>query len=212
MDLVPQMEDTYGAPWLLIHRANFQKVLAAKADSLGVDVRLGCTVDKDALSNLYISSACVDGQLRADAIVGSDGLHSICRTEVQSDTLRTTGDIAYRITIKVEDMRKHDDLVDLLESPNINAWMGSGAHVVSYVLKGTGLYNFVFICRVHLDGVEDMKDTFAQWDPRLKTLLDIAKEVRKWDLHTSYEMDTWLHPQHNMTLLGDACHAMAPCL
>lgn len=212
MDLVPHMEDTYGAPWLLIHRANFQKVLAAKADSLGVDIRLGYSVKKDALSNLYLPSACGDVQLHADAVLGSDGLHSICRAEVQSGTLRTTGDIAYRITIKAEDMRKHDELVGLLESPNINAWMGPGAHVVSYVLKGTGLYNFVFICRVHLDSVEDMKEFFSQWDTRLQMLLNIAKESRKWDLHTSDEMDTWLHPQRNMTLLGDACHAMVPYL
>ncbi|CAD6575314.1 MAG: hypothetical protein ASARMPREDX12_007217 [Alectoria sarmentosa] len=158
LDLVPYMEDTYGAPWLLIHRANFQEVLAAKADSMEVDILLGCSVSKDVFSNLYVSSASGDVELHADAIIGGDGLHSIWRTEVQPGTLRITGDIAYRVTIKAENIRQHENLVPLLGSPNINAWMGPRAHVVSYVLKGTGLYTFVFICRTRLDRIEDMRE------------------------------------------------------
>ena len=109
-------------------------------------------------------------------------------------------------------MKKRPELSKLLEVPVVNAWMGPGAHVVSYTLKGTGLYNFVFICRVQLDGLDDMRKFFQEWDPRLCMLLDIAGTTKKWDLYTSNEMETWIHPDGRLALLGDACHPMHPYL
>lgn len=212
--LIPSMEDTYGAPWLLIHRANFQKALAREAEKLGVKFRMGFPVTKINHSPLSIASSLTDKAIRVDAILGADGLHSMCRSEVQAncDSVLVTRDMAYRITIRADDMRKDTRLSKLLEIPVINAWLGPNAHVVSYTLKETGLYNFVFICRVQLDGIGDMHEFFKEWDPRLRMLLEIAEKPRRWDLYTSNEMETWLHPKSAFALLGDACHPMHPYL
>ncbi|KAL8904742.1 MAG: hypothetical protein Q9207_003073 [Kuettlingeria erythrocarpa] len=120
--------------------------------------------------------------------------------------------MAYRITIKAEHMVKHHELSKLLEIPVINAWLGPNAHVVSYTLKGTGLYNFMFICRVQLETLDDMRQFFKGRGPRLCMLLDIAGATREWDLHTSRMMNTWIHPNSAFALLGDACHPMHPYL
>ncbi len=47
--LVPSMEDTYGAPWLLIHRANFQKVLAIRSRETWCEVSNGISSHQDRL-------------------------------------------------------------------------------------------------------------------------------------------------------------------
>lgn len=147
--LIPNMEATYGAPWLLIHRANLQKVLAQEALNLGVKIQFGVQITSLGRSSLLIRAS-KGAVIQADAILGADGLHSMCRSEIQADSesVLVTNDTAYRITIKAEDMLKDEKLSKLLEIPVINAWLGPSAHVVSYTLKGTGLYNFVFICRL----------------------------------------------------------------
>ncbi len=43
-------------------------------------------------------------------------------------------------------------------------------------------------------------------------LLDIAGATRKWDLHTSRMTNTWIHPNREFALFGDACHPMHPYL
>ena len=213
--LVPFMEEAYGAPWLLIHRANFQKVLAKEAERLGATIELEFQVTKITCTSTSIVVSSAGGvEIRPDVLLGADGLHSACRAEIQgsSNSHVVTENIAYRITINTEDMQSHPELVSLLESPDINGWMGPGAHVVSYTLKETSLYNFVFICGAHLGDVVEMRDFFRAWDPRLRLLLDIAQGVSKWPLCTSVGTGEWVHPKANFALLGDACHAMLPFL
>ncbi|CAF9908045.1 MAG: hypothetical protein ALECFALPRED_004207 [Alectoria fallacina] len=214
--LVPFMEEAYGAPWLLIHRANFQKVLAKEAERLGATIELEFHVTEiTCTSTSIVVSSAAGAELRPDVLLGADGLHSACRAEIQqgsSNSHVVTENMAYRITIKAEDMQSHPELVSLLESPDINGWMGPGAHVVSYTLKETDLYNFVFICGAHLGDVVEMRDFFRGWDPRLRLLLDIAQGVSKWPLCTSIGTGEWVHPEANFALLGDACHAMLPFL
>lgn len=160
--------------------------------------------------------------LHADVILGADGLKSVCREALlgRPDPPCFTGDLAYRIIIKAEDMKKHPNLRELVEKPAINYWMGPHAHVVCYLLKGGGLYNVVLICPDNLPSqvntakadLEEMRDFFKQWDPTLKALLGLVQETSKWRLQNSREMKSWRHPGGKFALLGDACHATLPYL
>ena len=106
-------------------------------------------------------------------------------------------------------MKKHPDLRELAEKPAINYWMGPHGHVVCYLLQGGGLYNIVLICP---DNLQEMREFFAGWDPKLKTLLGLVQETTKWRLLNSEEMESWSHPSGSFALLGDACHATLPYL
>ncbi|KAL2041259.1 hypothetical protein N7G274_006204 [Stereocaulon virgatum] len=221
LNMVPYAENRYGVPYLHIHRADYHRILVSEAERLGVKVHLGSIVTGIDFDKAIIR---MKGRpdFQADLILGADGLKSICRESLlgRPDPPHLTGDLAYRIIINAEDMRKHNDLRSLAEKPAINYWLGPRGHVVCYLLQGGGLYNIVLICPDNLPemvntakaDLQEMRDFFAEWDPKLKTLLEMVQETTKWRLLNSEEMDSWSHPSGNFVLLGDACHATLPYL
>lgn len=220
-NMIPYAETQYGVPYLHIHRADYHRILVAEAERLGVTVALDCTVVKIDFENpsIHLKNK---PEFHADLVLGADGLKSTCRESFlgHPNPPCLTGDLAYRIIVKASDMRKHPDLRDLAEKPAINYWMGPDAHAVCYLLKGGDLYNIVLICPDNLPervstakaDVQEMRDFFEKWDPKLKTLLGLVQETSKWRLQNSKEMKTWSHPSGKFALLGDACHATLPYL
>ena len=219
--MIPFAERQYGVPYLHIHRADYHKILVAEAKRLGVTIVLDSTVTNVNFEEplVYLKDRSV---FRADLILGADGLKSICRGCLlgHPDPPCLTGDLAYRIIVKASDVRRHPDLRELAEKPAINYWMGPDSHAVCYLLKGGDLYNIVLICPDNLPegittakaDVQEMRDIFEKWDPKLKTLLGLVQETSKWRLQNSTEMKTWSHPSGKFALLGDACHATLPYL
>ena len=208
-------------PYLHIHRADYHKILVDEAIKWGVKMQLGSTVTKVDFEKPSVH-VLDKPEVHADLILGADGLKSICRESLlgQPDHPHLTGDLAYRIIVKAADMKKHPELRDLAEKPAINYWMGPDAHAVCYLLQGGGLYNIVLICPDNLPemintakaDVQEMRDFFDKWDPKLKAILSLVQETSKWRLQNSKEMDTWCHPSGKFALLGDACHATLPYL
>jgi salicylate hydroxylase len=159
---------------------------------------------------------------KADLVIGADGLKSVCREALlrRKDPPRLTGDLAYRIIVPASEMRKHPALLDLVDSPAINYWLGPDSHAVGYSLKGGDLYNIVLACPDNLPSfvntakadLREMTSFFSSWDPRLRAVLGLVKETSKWRLQNSEEMDRWSHDSGKFALLGDACHATLPYL
>jgi salicylate hydroxylase len=220
--LIPHCEAVYGHPYLHIHRADYHKILVEEARRLGVTIELNSCVTSIDFEQpaIYINDR--TEPFLADLIIGADGLKSVCREALlgRPDPPHLTGDLAYRIIVPAEAMRAHPLLTDLVETPNINNWMGPDSHVVSYLLKGGNLYNIVLACPDNLPelinqqkaDLQEMNDLFKTWDPKLRALLELCKDTSKWRLQNSKEMKTWSHPSGRFTLLGDACHATLPYL
>lgn len=218
---VPYCEQRYEAPYLHIHRADYHSILVDEARRLGATIKLNCHIEGIDFEKPAVH---ISGQpeFEADVILGADGLKSVCREALlgHADPPRLTGDLAYRIVVKAEDMMKHESLVELALNPAINYWMGPDAHAVCYLLKGGGLYNIVLACPDNLPelistsqaDIQEMCDFFKDWDPRLRTLLSIVQETSKWRLQNSEEMEHWCHPSGKFALMGDACHATLPYL
>ena len=221
LNMVPYAEQRYGVPYLHIHRADYHKILVGETERLGVQMRLGCIVTSIDFDKGLIRMR-DKPDFQADLILGCDGLKSMSREALlgHADPPHFTGDLAYRIVIKAEDMKKHPDLREMVEKPAINYWMGPYGHVVCYLLQGGGLYNIVLICPDNLPemlntakaDLQEMRDFFEKWDPKLKILLGMVQETTKWRLMNSEEMDSWSHPSGKFVLLGDSCHATLPYL
>lgn len=218
--IVPDFEDHYHAPYLHIHRADYHRILLQEAERLGVTILLGSAVsdvDFDEPSVHVLGKP----KFHADVILGADGLKSKCREVLlgRPDPSPLTGDLAYRSVIQASRIRSHPALRDLVAKPAINYWLGPSSHVVCYLLQGGDLCNIVLICPDNnlLDSatsvkadVQEMRDVFAAWDPRLRALLDLVQETSKWKLRSSVELETWTRGK--FALLGDACHATLPYL
>jgi salicylate hydroxylase len=214
-------QDTYGAPYCNVHRADYHDLLVAKCRSLGVEVLLGSHVAHADLSAPSITLA--NGTtLTADLVIGADGLKSKLRALLlnRPSPPYLTGDLAYRILISAAKMREDPDLVELATTPMFNIWMGPQAHAVCYLLKGAQVYNIVLCCPDNLPtdvniapaAPGELESFFAPWDPRLQKLLALSHDVSKWRLQNSRQLETWVHADGKFTLLGDSCHATLPYL
>lgn len=219
--MVPYVEERYAAPYLHIHRADYHKILVAEAEQLGVRILLGSAVSKIDLERPLVY---LDGkpEFRADVLIGADGLKSKCREAMLGypDPPRFTGNLAYRIIVKVEDMQSYPDLRELAAEPAIQYWMGPEAHAICYFLQGGRLCNLVLVCPDDLPDmvntakadVQEMREFFRAWDPKLQQLLGLVQEASKWRLQNSEELESWSHSNGKFVLLGDACHATLPYL
>ncbi|EEQ28523.1 putative salicylate 1-monooxygenase [Microsporum canis] len=217
----PYTFERYGLPYLHIHRADYHRILLHEAESLGVDIRLDSTVFD---INFEAPAVRLLGKpdFHADVVIGADGLRSVCREAMLGHAAppHLTGDMAYRIIVRGEDLRQHPELAELADRPGMTHWVGPNGHVVCYSLKGGELLNVVLVCPDDLPetvnlanaGLDEMRTFFRNWDPRLRSLLRLVKKTQKWRLRVSEEMGSWSHPSGNFVLLGDACHATLPYL
>lgn len=122
------MDESYGAPYLHVHRADYHAMLLRLATSSGrVKLRLGCTVvdcnpDPSALSVTLQTGEIIRD---IDLIIGADGVKSLIQgvvTGKKSDP-RPTGDAAYRAIIPCDVLRSDPELRPFVEIPEMTAWM-----------------------------------------------------------------------------------------
>jgi salicylate hydroxylase len=208
-----------GTPHLLIHRAEFLKVLFHEALKLGVVVRFDSIITGIDFTkpSLEVSGT---GEVLYDVIFGADGQKSYCREIFlgRLDPPRFSKDLAYRIVIPLSECEGNEELSELLGNFDINCWMGPNAHVVCYQLKGA--LNIVMVGpdshSAWADGwqvdLQEVDTVFEGWDPRLRMLRQLSKGVLRRHLLSSHEMDTWSHANGTFALLGDACHVATPHL
>lgn len=227
-----------GAPFWDFYRMNLHKCLLDRAAQLGATL-----VTNARVTNFTVSSDeslctvfCADGRsFEADLVVGADGINSKLRETFlgREDPPVPTGDLAYRLLLKTDEMRKDPDLRQFVNEPQVNYWVGPGKHAVNYVLRGkastsddykndpTLLFNMVLLVPDDmpagantLEGnIEEMRAHFADWDPRIPKLLSMCDSVLKWRLMIRPGLEpTWSHPSGTFTMLGDAVHATLPYL
>ncbi len=220
-----------GAPFLDFHRANLHRCLLDRAVELGSNIITNAKVQNFAISDegAMASVLLADGRvLAADLVVGADGINSTLREAFlgRQDPPQATGDLAYRLLLNTSDMLHDPELRPFVDNPQVNYWVGPGAHAVSYVLKGGELFNVVLLVPDDLppDGastatgdVEEMRAHFSGWDPRLRKLASLGSgtgsSVLKWRLCIRPGLNpTWSHPSGAFTMLGDAVHATLPYL
>ncbi|OQD70016.1 hypothetical protein PENDEC_c027G06289 [Penicillium decumbens] len=223
-----ESEKKYPGTWYRdFHRADLQRCLVDRALELGVQVTCNARIEDVQVSadGAMATAIAADGrQWESDLVIGADGVFGKL-TECllgHSDPPVKTGDLAYRLLLSTEEMRKDPELAPFVNDPQVNYWLGPDAHAVNYVLRGGGLFNMVLLVPDDIPeeslastiegNVEEMCALFEGWDPRIQKLLKLCESVQKWRLCIRFGEFDWAHPSAAWVMIGDAVHATLPYL
>jgi salicylate hydroxylase len=80
---------------------------------------------------ILATAIAADGrQWDGDLVIGADGVFGKLTEELlgRSDPPVKTGDLAYRLLLSTEEMRKDPELADFVINPQVNYWLGPDAH------------------------------------------------------------------------------------
>ncbi|KAF9895260.1 hypothetical protein FE257_000162 [Aspergillus nanangensis] len=221
-------EAQYPGTWYRdFHRADVQRCLVDRALELGVRMTCNARVVDVVVSadGTETTAVAADGRRwTGDLLVGADGVFGKL-TEVllgRVDAPVKTGDLAYRLLLSTEEMRKDPELEGFVNDPQVNYWLGPDAHAVNYVLRNGELFNMVLLVPDDIPeeslassvqgNVEEMCALFEGWDPRIQKLLKLCQSVHKWRLCIRFGDYDWTHPSASWVMLGDAVHATLPYL
>jgi len=202
--------ERWRAPYGVLHRTTLQRALLAAVEKQPLcSLHLGVRLDHPSPE----AFATITGH-HPDLIVGADGVWSQVRTIVPQGPIPTfSGNIAWRLTVP---SRKAPAA---LKVNAVTAFMGPGAHLVSYPLKEIDGYNVVAISsglnpgqtwQAHANAKQHdlLMRQFSLWHSQIQELLSQAKDATFWPLY-EVERGRW-HNEQNTVLIGDAAHAMMP--
>ncbi|KAJ5932592.1 hypothetical protein N7516_007081 [Penicillium verrucosum] len=211
--------EEFGVPWIIIHRVDYHRILLDEAIRLGVDLQLGAEV-----KDIYTEEPAVllaDGRyISADVVIGADGQMSTVRKAVlgSSHSPVPTGDMAYRATFSRDQLEALDDekVNELCQKIAVTSWLGPEKHTIFYPLRGGKEFNLVLMRPDNLSSdsrreqgdINEMRESYADWDETLQKLVSCVPSVYKWKLTHLSELESWT--KGSVALLGDACHPTLP--
>ncbi|PMB68810.1 3-hydroxybenzoate 6-hydroxylase 1 [Beauveria bassiana] len=217
------MEERYGAPYLVVHRAVLHNLLRRHAIAAGAELRLGSKVVRYDWAAGAVELH--DGsRVAADLVIGADGINSFARRQLLGDTTnasaRPTGLAAVRAMAEVAQIQADPQLASVadLETYSSQLWIAPGRSVMAYLIKEAKLFNVVLS---HPDDIDmsrftpDEYKAFAQdlvkdFEPRVRRLVDIAlPTMQNFPIHAVPPLPRWTSPSGRFLLVGDAAHAMS---
>ncbi len=202
----------YGAPYYIFHRADLLDALASGLDHSAIHLghRLtGLEERSDRVVLAFDNGAQVD----AEYVIGADGIRSVIRQALYgADNPTYTGQMVWRALLNGADVPE-----DVIEPTGHIQWVGPGCHLLAYYIRAKKMVNIVTQedtdkwveegWSTHGDPNE-MRLSFPNPEPRLKTLLSLVTECSKWGLFTRPLTQNW--GRGRIQLIGDAAHAMLP--
>lgn len=208
-------EERYGAPYLLVRRADLHQALLETARALPtVSIETGWPIHSFEQFGEDIVVRTDAHARRGRALIAADGLWSGLRTQV-CDTagMIYTERTAWRATLEP------DKLPEELQGPWTGLWMAPNAHLVHYPVAAGNAVNVVAVITERWTAGEGWGEEidpeflfphYAKWDARLRQLLEDAEGWRRWLLHDVPPLRRWT--LGTVTLIGDAAHPMLPFL
>ncbi len=214
-DLGVDCRQRFGAPYWMVHRGDLHAVLARELERLSPkSLRMGASAQGVTQVDNAATLQLDQGSVTGDIVIGSDGVHSAVRDAIfESPKAKFTGLMAWR------GLAKMADLPEDLRRPVGTNWIGPGAHVITYPVRGGELLNFVGVVEnvswtseswseagTQADCVAD----FSHWNPLVQTAIAAIETPYRWALVERQPIETWV--KGRIALLGDACHATLPFL
>jgi len=217
--------DTYGAPYVTVHRADLHRVLLQKLMRSGLaQLHLDSEVEavQQAADGIQICGASLPASLtefsQFSAMVGADGLWSATRQFVVPPTTpRVTGLLAYRALLPMK------FLPEKLRLQDVNVWLGPRLHAVLYPVQCGECLNLVVVVQgqppANLDDWDHAghkEELDRVMGPIHADLRDMLAAVPAWRLWPLCDRPPLKGPHEmakgRIALLGDAAHPMRPFL
>ncbi len=167
--------------------------------------------------------------VECDVLLAADGVKSVIRAQIlaalkHDASVVDTGQAAYRIMLKREEMAHDPELLELIDSDRVTRWIGEKRHIIAYPVSSKSIYN---ISTVQPDtnfaaapsatyttkgSKSAMLQIFDDFCPKIHRMLNLVPEgeVCEWKLRVHAPLPTWVHG--SVALLGDACHPTLPHL
>ena len=222
----------YGAPYWAIHRGDLQAALTAAAqEAHDVTLRLDSRLEDYAVHANGVTIAYRQGhralEERALALVGADGLWSAVAERAHGHRPpRFARRVAWRALVPTAQVEGE------FCAPIVHLWLGPGAHLVHYPVKGGTLVNIVGIlhdARVPSE-MRDLRDAQqavvspscdvqdglvrhcarTRWCEPARALVERPARWQKWALY--HRRSPFPGGRGPVTLIGDAAHPMLPFL
>mmetsp|Transcript_12832 Transcript_12832/g.34545 ORF Transcript_12832/g.34545 Transcript_12832/m.34545 type:complete len:414 (+) Transcript_12832:108-1349(+) len=222
MPLGKRVESKFGFPYLHIHRADLHEILLRAVRDASPAIRLENNVRVATVEQQPTHAAVrsTDGkQYSAKVVIGADGIRSAVRGALfaSESPPRFTGCVAWRALIPAA---KLENVVQV--RPRATIWVGPGAHLVHYFVRGGTLVNVVAVVEVpqgnwnegepwtQPGNKSELIAAFQGWNPDVCKLLSAIgdDEASRWALFDRNPLPRW--SKGRATLLGDASHPMLP--
>lgn len=215
-------ETRWGAPYLVVHRADLQYALqqaVAEVASISLTLDAGVTGfgTLDTGVRVSIKERGILRTVEGDALIGADGIHSTVRARLLGgpDTPRETGRTAWRALIPLA------SLPPAFQVSETGLWLGADAHVVHYLVSGGRVLNVVAISRDRADHPDSdfwaasgdaarIAARFARWPQSVRELIAAAPTWTTYPLADRDPLPAW--NAGPVALLGDAAHPVLPFL
>lgn len=203
----------YGAPMYNIHRADLVQILfdAVPADSIRLGARCVAVSQTDDAVEVRLQTG---ETLRADVLVGCDGIHSVVRKHLRGEEEKHFANILmWRSLIPAE------RLEGLGLEERGNYWFGPGRTLITYWVRPKNLYSVLASVPAHevqreswteSGDIDELLRSFEDAEPRARAMLEQCRTAFITGMYYRDPIASWTSGR--ITLLGDAAHPMVPFL
>jgi salicylate hydroxylase len=209
-------EARHGSPYYQIHRVDLHAALLDAV--LKIDPQalvLGSRAERVHEDANGAEVVFTDGRkVRADLLVGADGIKSVLRQHVVDEAPASfTGQVAWRLSIPTERIPVHlrPDVVSSI-------WCGPKNHAVMYYMRSGDVLNFVGCVERPWEEEswtarkpwEELDQDYTGWHPIVRAAIELVDRDQcfRWALNNRVPVMTWSSAR--VALLGDAVHPTLP--
>ncbi len=199
IELKDQCRSRYGAPYVVIHRADLlDTLLAAARKQKTISITVGSEVSSLAADKEAVCFIAGKDPRKAELLIAADGVHSEIRRTLTGQSAIDLSQTAWRATINQPWSE------DILPADRTGLWLGEGVHLVHYALRNGRELNLVLISHTASGGPDELLSRFH--GPVRQSVADA--DWLPWPLLQVDPAGPWV--LERVALLGDAAHAMLP--